>query len=536
MKDREFNLLWEKWIWVRKNDNNREKWSLLDVFERAHEVKEISGELSTQDIVILRLLLAVLYSIFPRKDIEGNQREIRTYDDVFRRWEELWNARQFPFEMIKEYLLQHEDRFWLFHPKYPFYQAVIHGKSTEYFSGKLIGELSESTNKVRLFPLRSGEKKKYIDFDEAARWLLHVNAFDDTSGKPTISKTFPSAGAGWLGQLGLVYIQGVNLFETLVLNFVLCDDQGTIFKDPLSEKKAFWEKEEITSRERVEIPLPESQKELLTLQSRRLELKREGDKVIGYKLLGGDLISKESAFIEQMTLWRKDEKEPIFLPKRHRIDKQVWRDFAFFMASAETADRNPGVVSWIKLLKKKKMYTRKIVKLCVTGIQYGDKDFFVEDVIDDTLHVNSSIFEDDLDENWLFLIANMITKTDNAVYCLGYLATDIATAEGDSGRSKDKRKKEIREITREKGYQQLDMPFREWLLSIDAERDSFTTKENEWNKTAKRILWQEGKKMMDMCSNHAIIGFLDKDKKVVSAVNAYQKFQSGLAKNLGKEG
>ena len=67
-----------------------------------------------------------------------------------------------------------------------------------------------------------------LGFAEAARWLLYINAFDDTSAKPK-GKGLPSPGVGWLGRLGLITGVGNNLFETLLLNLVLIKDGNMSF-------------------------------------------------------------------------------------------------------------------------------------------------------------------------------------------------------------------------------------------------------------------------------------------------------------------
>lgn len=44
--------------------------------------------------------------------------------------------------------------------------------------------MSESGNKLRLFPLYAGQNKEQLSYPQAARWLLCVNGYDDTSAKP----------------------------------------------------------------------------------------------------------------------------------------------------------------------------------------------------------------------------------------------------------------------------------------------------------------------------------------------------------------
>lgn len=64
MKEIEFNLLDEKWILARKSDCTVDELSLTDALLKAHEYVELAGELPTQDVAVLRLMLAVLHTVF----------------------------------------------------------------------------------------------------------------------------------------------------------------------------------------------------------------------------------------------------------------------------------------------------------------------------------------------------------------------------------------------------------------------------------------------------------------------------------------
>mgnify|MGYP002615991595 CR=1 FL=1 len=66
-----FNLIDENWIRVRKNSSVTEI-SLSDALIHAEEYGGLCGELPTQDIAILRLLIAIVHTIISRKD-DNNQ-------------------------------------------------------------------------------------------------------------------------------------------------------------------------------------------------------------------------------------------------------------------------------------------------------------------------------------------------------------------------------------------------------------------------------------------------------------------------------
>ena len=70
MKEREFNLLEEPWIKVLDGECRIHEVSLTDLFEQAHIYRDLCGELPTQDFAVLRLLLAVLHTVFSRYDKE----------------------------------------------------------------------------------------------------------------------------------------------------------------------------------------------------------------------------------------------------------------------------------------------------------------------------------------------------------------------------------------------------------------------------------------------------------------------------------
>lgn len=299
MNDTQFNLLDEKWILVRKSDCTVDEVSLIDALLCADEYDDLAGELPTQDVPIMRLLLAVLHTVFSRYSPDGEKRPIENAADALKRWSELWKAGKFPEKPLREYLVSQHEKFWLFHPTNPFYQTNAAEKGTAYTASKLNGEISESSNKLRLFSPYSGADKSRLSYSEAARWLLYVNSYDDTSAKPK-EKDLPSPGAGWLGKLGLIFVCGKNLFETLMLNLILLNPQN---RSVWSSEKPIWELDTPRSAERSKIPSPNNLSELYTLQSRRIKLIREKEYITGYTLLGGDFFDKTDAFIEPMTIW-----------------------------------------------------------------------------------------------------------------------------------------------------------------------------------------------------------------------------------------
>ncbi len=548
--EKEFNLLYEPWILVKTKRNEIREYSILEVFKHAHEVQQLAGELPTQDIAIMRLLLAIMHAAFVKSNVTDAE-------DAKQLWQELWDLKQFPYDIIERYLKQYEERFWLFHPQYPFYQVAdirdiinnyqikkgkkVKGEEKLKTVARLIGELFQSDHVSRLFPGRSGEQQCLLHYAEAARWLLHLNGFDDDSAKNPTPK-----GVGYLGQLGLIYAQGENLFKTLMLNFVLLDDNGKPFDDRKETAKAYWEKPVCKTIENL-INQPNAQKDLLTMQSRRILLKREHGQIIGYLLTMGDYFDKDQGlFNEQMTVWKSDEKIG-FIPKRHVMEKQVWRDFASLVNSGEanSNSRDSGVIHWRKILQNDSILSDDIVKMCIVGVCYRLKGagWQIVDFVNDSLQVNSAILGT-IGVLWIDEIVKALAATDKAVYFLGWLAVNIATVEGNSGdNNKDLEKGRIRTNVREQGYQQLDGPFREWLVSINPQQDNMEDRMTEWRETAKKIILSEGEKIINQCSDKALVGYIkkvkdknmnDKDENM-NAFVFYNRFKGSVSKVLGWE-
>ena len=106
MKEIEFNLLTEPWIRVRLRDNTVREVSLTEALVSAQDYVDLAGEMPTQNAAVLRLLLAVLFTVFSRVDAKGKPQPLAQSDDALERWSELWQLGRFPAEPVRDYLEQ----------------------------------------------------------------------------------------------------------------------------------------------------------------------------------------------------------------------------------------------------------------------------------------------------------------------------------------------------------------------------------------------------------------------------------------------
>lgn len=541
MPEKEFNLIDEPWVRVLNADGSTSEVSLRDALVRAHEFIDLGGETQTQNIAVLRLLLAVVHTVFSRMDENGEDAPLEDEEMALDRWAALWENSALPEQPIAAYLDKWHERFWLFHPERPFMQAVSAENGTKCAASKLIGELSESGNKLRLFQSRAGEGKQSLSYAEAARWLLYLNGFDDAALKPHIPKDQrqTTISVAWLGRLGLLCAKGKNLCETLLLNLTLLKNGSELW----DEARPDWEREVPREEELRKVAVPNDPAAMLTLRSRLILLSRENGRVNGYGILCGDSFDSENAFAEQMTVWRympeKKGQAAYYYPQMHMAEKQMWRDFANMFAGAEHT-RLPGVVEWAAALQKHKILDRKeYIQFATVGNRYdSSQKSAVTDSVGDSLTFHTELFGE-LHAGWRSRIAEEIQRCDTVAFELGRLAGNIHIAGGGDTENASDAGKPVKE----QWYAGLDQPFRIWLRSIEPETDAIDEKIGAWQQEARSMALALGRKLVAQAGEKALFGRTieqksgSKTKKQhYSAPEAYLWFQAKIYKEYPKEG
>jgi CRISPR system Cascade subunit CasA len=164
-----FNLLDEPWIIALGPDGKERPVSILDALAGASELVTLGGEVPTQAFAITRLLLA-----FMHRALAGP----RDRDE----WVTLWKSRELPLTPIHDYADRFRHRFDLFDAEQPFFQVPGLRTARNDVSGleKIVADVP---NGEPLFTTRSAASLTRIDAAEAARWLVHVHAFDPSGIK-----------------------------------------------------------------------------------------------------------------------------------------------------------------------------------------------------------------------------------------------------------------------------------------------------------------------------------------------------------------
>ncbi|MBQ3425364.1 MAG: type I-E CRISPR-associated protein Cse1/CasA [Clostridia bacterium] len=500
-----FNLAREKGIMVLDEGGRVEEITLVDALVQAHRWRKLAGETPTQDVAMLRFLLAILYAAL------FGSRPFSTPDDALDAWFALWEVERFPADRIAAYLDRWQDRFWLFHEERPFDQVFAGrdgidmenaadmaalekpGKPSArgvQKASKLNGVILESGNTDKLFNISTGEDKNSLSYSQAARWLIHAMGYDDGGIKPYYPKNTPMnrnddlarCSVAWLGSISPIYAEGDSLFETLMLNLVLLKD-GQMSEEALwPRQRPTWEYDSAHTVEMVGTALPDNPAELCTFLSRRLMLIRRGESVLGYVRYVGEAFPREAAFTEQWTLWSvpkaKKGEAPLPLPRSTRMPAQMWREAGALLVSRSSDGFAPGVVRWVSLLTRVDQSPLRD-RLCrfhyVKALYDVAQSSNMTEVLEDSLTFSVSLLTE-AGSAWVDLVSQELDLYSRIAWQVGLLAEQLLSAEG--GKQREKRNgREVstpvalarREAAQEQFYHQLDQPFRSWLQKLRAD-------------------------------------------------------------------
>ena len=527
-----FNLTEESWIRVMTAEGRVETVTLSEALTRAHAYRGLAGETPTQDVAMLRFLLAVLYAALFREPFDEP-------DEALDAWFELWEAGRFPAEPIAAYLTQWHERFWLFHEQWPFMQVASGrdgitmtnaadlaaldkpGKPAArgvQRASKLNGAITEGGNKDNLFNIATGEDKSSLSLPDAARWLIHVVGYDDGGIKPYYPKNTPmnrtddlaKCSVSWLGNISSIQAEGDTLFETLMLNLVLLKDGKE--DAPWPRQRPTWEYDAPHVVEMQGISLPDNPAELLTCLSRRIMLIRRDDRVLGFVRYVGEAFPKENASTEQWTLWivPKAKKGAIAppVPRTSRLPAQMWREMGALLVGQTDEKFIPGVVQWVSALStlNNSPLHDRLCRFHYVKAQYDvAQSSNMTEVLDDSLTFSVGLLTE-AGHAWVVLLQEELNLYSRVAWQIGLLAEMLMSAEG--GKVCEGREKRTqtalaqRTAAQERFFHALDQPFRLWLRDLRANDDSLTRDARVKNlrKTAKSLALRCGQEMVSRVS------------------------------------
>ncbi|WP_328917900.1 MULTISPECIES: type I-E CRISPR-associated protein Cse1/CasA [unclassified Streptomyces] len=494
-----FDLVSRPWLPVVRSDGTTAELSLHQVFAQAAGVRRLVGDVPTQEFALLRLLLAILHDA-----VEGPE----DLDD----WEDLWSDPD-SMAVVSAYLERHRGRFDLLDEKAPFFQ--VSGLRTEKDEAASLNRIvADVPNGDPFFTMRMPEAGR-IGFAEAARWVVHAQAFDTSGiksgavGDPRVKggKGYPQ-GVAWAGNLGGVYAEGRNLRETLLLNLVAADTTGIQWERELD--RPAWRQEQRGPAASDEVELkrrPAGPRDLYTWQSRRLRLVHDGDDVHGVVLGYGDpLAQRNMQHLEPMTGWRRStaqEKKTgqaqVYMPQEHQPARAAWRGLESLLhsegepgAARRTGPPSairPGIVKWVARLATEELLPRRsLIRVRTVGAHYGTQQSVIDEMVDDGVAMAVVLLHEH-DFRYGKEAVGAVADTEKSVNALGSLAAELAQACGALPDAP-------REAARDLGFGELDGPYRQWLSRLGDTGDPEQARA-DWQHTVHRVLSRLARGLLD---------------------------------------
>lgn len=470
-----FDLATRPWLKVVGTDGSRREVSLVELFEEAHTIARLDGELPTQDAAILRLLLA-LSLVAVADDEMDESSSIDRWCTWWRDWTEL-------SEQVLGYLGKHSEEFDLLHPERPFLQ-----QSHLQPAGRLEPGLDRLVpDDGQWFSTRAAGQP--LSLSEAARWLVHAQGYTTAGihtgqqGDPTVKggKGYPNGFPAWLGNVGLVIWHGSTLAQTILLNLPLGAAPN--------ERVAGWQMQRPVHS--VRDPAPGGIARLLVWPSRRIRLHVDADDLVRtVQVSYGDMVTPYNLnWCEPMSAWRLSEaqskkaKHDVMMPVTHDPTKQVWRQLGSLLA---TERGRPATAVWLAtLLSEQELDGSLPVRMQIVGMQYGPQNSSVETVIDDAVTAPLAAL---VSGQLTRLLDQGVQLSQQGVGALTLLASRLAQATG----SEPER---ARERAAQGGYAAIDPVFREWmgLLTVPAEADAYLI---AWHRLLRRELLRFGQQLV----------------------------------------
>lgn len=547
-----FNLVTDPWIKVLDSDTNSEKLvSLKELFRNAGSYRQLAGEMHAQDLAILRLLEAILITVYSRVDADNQiydwvvlnkTMQVQTYENpaglklvktLSKTWKKLYESGNFT-DAIFEYL-DKNITFFDFFGQRPFYQVTAEQYDSFVEDKKKIKKgsgtvdlmqmnrlISQSGNSIAIFAPKSSTWKNKLSLDELIRWLITYQNFTGVTDKTKVrAKEKHSNSRGWLYTLNPIFVKGNNLFQTLMLNLVL-------FNPSMPEyvpQHPVWEENLIEYvKKRLSRIKPDNIAETYTVWSRLLhiEWKEEGPVVFSAGLPAFESINTFD--IEPMSIWRKNRKDGNFYPATKGLSNMgiaMWRNFGQYVPTLGNNEaKKPLAVEWLNFLKKKTDFSgNKMINLHTSGIisNGGATSLMPAAEFDDNLRIESDVLFDcseDKANMWPARIEEMVELNQEVGRKYYRFLMEVGQIRFGQQGAGDFAARQSQAF-----YDSLNEPFTEWISGLTG-NDNRETKQNAWKKELRQLALKILDDFLDIIAPRDISG--EKDNNIFIAANRYR--------------
>lgn len=314
-----FNLLDEPWLPVRFNDGHVEELGLLELFDRGDEIASLAETAPPSLVAQYRVLLAITH---------------RALTHSLGHWSEKDRAQWFKNGLPKDahmaYLEQWRDRFWLFHPEFPFMQVAALATDEETRDKRKpwtqISLASASGNTPVVFDHALDDTPSKSRAVDALKALLGFLQF--TPGG--LVKTVRDADkAGALANTAALIPVGANLAQTLCLALHPALGKGA------SDDRPSWERQALSIADlKAEPLLATGPNDRYTRQSRAVLFVPEGDGDVQWiRFAAGQALAEDPQAPDPMASFRPGTDGLVRLTFTE--GRALWRDLPVLLP-------NPG--------------------------------------------------------------------------------------------------------------------------------------------------------------------------------------------------
>jgi CRISPR system Cascade subunit CasA len=323
-----YNLLDEPWLPVRLVGGQVIDLGLHEVFARSGDIVALADTAPPNLVAQYRMLLAIVHRALSR---HLGQWKIK---DRVR-----WYREGLPIDAIQGYLEQWRERFWLFHPDYPFMQVAALAAAEEtrdkFKPWTQISLASASGNTPVIFDHAYDSMPQAISPADAVRLLLGFLQF--TPGG--LVKTLRDADkAGALVNTAAILPLGQTLAQTLVLGL-----HSSLGQNAEPDLPA-WEREPLTLNQLCGSPvLATGANDRYTRQSRAVLFLDEGGIIRWLRFAAGWALGEDPNAPDPMAAFRVGSNGLVrlgFLEGR-----ALWRDLPALVPSPEKNSQSPAVMS-----------------------------------------------------------------------------------------------------------------------------------------------------------------------------------------------
>jgi len=496
-----FNLIDEPWISCMDTEGKAHVLSIRQIFEGSPRVLSIIGDSPTQDYAVLRLLLAIFWRAHAH-DLHARltnrkAKQAFHWDEWFADLREALVAENRD-NVVLEYLEEYWERFDLIDLELPFMQ-VGNLQAANGIPKPISTIIPDSADD--LFTMRTASGRDTIDYAEAARWLIHTQAFDYSGIKTGAvgdsrvkgGKGYP-IGTGWAGMTGgTCVVSDQSLLETLLLNTVPeCVLSLQAGADVLLDKPV-WEREPDTAAERAK-PVPMGPSDIATWQSRRIRLEFEGDRATAVVISNGDKIpdTGKNVMNDPMTPYRYSPNQSkkdldAYYPMPYERNRTMWRSLDALIVTAldggftakQKAPVRPRTLDNLATLAADGYLDDQALDVRIVSMEYGPQSSVYGTIVSSNLGLALSVLKDT--ESGLAIrtaVRASAKNTGDAVKELGIFSGQLNQAVGGEYNFDASLADGV--------YAELEPRFSQWLASLEA--GSIDKQCRQWEHTVRSTI------------------------------------------------